>query len=188
MTGSGLERRSRYSGFWALVALLGCTPQKNALPPDWEVLRKAFPAQEAHAYMLKWAGADGARGYLRADTLRQVIRQDTLWWILKGHVEAEWAATEQRGVNRLRCEEGHLLPQTGFLKMYRAIRVTTAAGETLETDELWWDRSTGRLWAPGWVRLQTPKEEIRGWGLESTNNLRSYKLRRIQGRIQNPAL
>jgi hypothetical protein len=29
---------------------------------------------------------------------------------------------------------------------------------------------------------------VRGYTLESTNNLRSYKLRRIQGRIQNPTL
>mgnify|MGYP001078053979 FL=1 len=173
---------------YTLALLAGCAPRKASLPPDWEALRKALPIQEAHAYTLNWAGADGARGYIKADTLRQATRQDTLWWILKGHVEAEWSASDQKGVNRLRCEEAHLLPQTGLLKMYRAIHVTTAAGETLETDELWWDRSTGRLWAPGWIRLQTPREEIRGWGLESTNNLRSYKLRRIQGRIQNPAL
>jgi len=186
MSQSGFTGWYGHVGLSSLVVLMGCNSRKPPLPPDWEALRKAFPAQEAHAYTLNWAGADGARGFIKADTLRQVIRQDTLWWILKGHVEAEWAAPDQKGSNRLRCEEAYLLPQTGFLKMYRSIRVTTAAGETLETDELWWDRSTGRLWAPGWVRLQTPKEEIRGWGLESTNNFRSYKLRRIQGRIQNP--
>lgn len=188
MDGSGFRKSLWHFELSALMLFLGCTPQKASLPPDWEVLRKAFPTQEAQGYTLTWTGADGAKGFLKADTLRQALRQDTLWWILKGHVAAEWTSPGQPGTNRLRCEEAHLLAQTGFLKLYRTIRVATAAGEILETDELWWDRTTGRLWAPGWVRLQTPKEEIRGWGLESSNNLRTYKLRRIQGRIQNPAL
>ncbi len=164
----------------------GCTRQKASLPPNWEALRKAIPAQEAYRYVLSWTGADGSRGSIKADKLQQELRQDTLWWVLRGHVEAEWTSPGQMAINRLRCEEAHLLPQTGLLKAYRSIQVITAAGETLETDELGWDRHTGRLWAPGWVRLQTPKEEVRGWGLESTQNLRTYKLRRIQGRIQSP--
>ena len=170
------------------LSLAGCKHEKAPLPPGWETLRKAFPLQEAYRYRLTWVGADSAQGAIEADTLRQVLLADTLWWVLKGHVQAEWTSPGQPTPNRLTCEEAHLLPQTGLIKAYRTVRITTATSEILETDELWWDRSSGRLQAPGWVRLQTPKEEVRGYGLESTNNLRSYKLRRIQGRIQNPTL
>lgn len=170
------------------LSLAGCKHEKAPLPPGWETLRKAFPVQEAYRYRLTWVGVDSAQGAIEADTLRQALLADTLWWVLKGHVRAEWTSSGQPAPNRLTCEEVHLLPQTSLIKAYRTVRITTATSEILETDELWWDRSSGRLQAPGWVRLQTPKEEVRGYGLESTNNLRSYKLRRIQGRIQNPTL
>ncbi len=186
-----MRLRSRRQLSLCLVLFLflaGCKHEKAPLPPGWETLRKAFPAQEAYRYRLTWVGADSAQGAIEADTLRQVLLADTLWWVLKGHVQAVWTSPGQPTPNRLTCEEAHLLPQTGLIKAYRTVRITTATSEILETDELWWDRGSGRLRAPGWVRLQTPKEEVRGYGLESTNNLRSYKLRRIQGRIQNPTL
>jgi len=188
----GLSLSRPWAGFpvfWSLVVCFwSCTSQKAPLPPDWEERRKAFPSQEAYRYRLTWVGADSVQGFIQADTLRQLLRQDTLWWILKGRVEAEWTSTPQSKPHRLRCEEAHLLPQTGLVKAYRSVEVATATGETLETDVLWWDRASDRLWAPGWVRIHTPKEEVRGEGLESTSDLRSYKLRRLQGRIQNPVL
>jgi len=170
------------------LSLAGCKHEKALLPPGWETLRRAFPLQEAYRYRLTWVGADSTQGTIEADTVRQALLADTLWWVLKGHVRAEWTSPGLPTPNRLTCEEAHLLPQRGLIKAYRTVRVITAAGEILETDELWWDRASGYLQAPGWVRLQTPKEEVRGYGLEATNNLRTYKLRRIQGLIQNPAL
>jgi hypothetical protein len=42
------------------------------------------------------------------------------------------------------------------------------------------------LVAPGWVRLRTPKEMLRGEGLEYHTQRRTYRLRRTQGRVQSP--
>jgi hypothetical protein len=151
----------KFSGHW-LSAFGAVLLRRPLFRLTGKERRKAFPSQEAYRYRLTWVGADNAQGFIQADTLRQLLRQDTLWWILKGRVEAEWTSTPQSKPHRLRCEEAHLLPQTGLVKAYRSVEVATATGETLETDVLWWDRTSDRLWAPGWVRLHTPKEEVRG--------------------------
>jgi hypothetical protein len=169
-----------------VVGLLwaACKRREKAITPTWEAQRRAFPQQEARGLRLEWREGTGGLGHLRADTLFRRLRGDTVVWQLIGHIVVEWTRADSASRSRLTCEEAELDLRQGLLKAYRQVTLETNTGERLQTDELWWDRSQRRLFAPGWVRIQTPKEEVRGLGLESADELRTYKLRRIQGRLE----
>ena len=61
--------------------------------------------------------------------------------------------------------------------------VVTATERTLETERLLWWESTGKILAPGFVKLTAPRETIQGYELDSDENLENYTLGRVTGQI-----
>lgn len=80
------------------------------------------------------------------------------------------------------------MPQQGHFIAQESVRAHTQDGLLLETDYLIWQQAQHRLEAPGWVRLQTPKETLMGQGLVYDTEQRTYRLRRTRGTVQAPTL
>ncbi len=49
------------------------------------------------------------------------------------------------------------------------------------SERLFWDESTQRIWAPGFVRIVTPSERIEGYNLDADEDLDNYSLERVTG-------
>lgn len=176
---------------WGISFLLGfflsCQKSKAPLPPDWAERRKAIPTQEISGFDLQWVEPTGGRGHLIARRV-QLMSGEEARWELSGPIQLTWYEPDSTTRLHLTCQKATLYPEKGLFVAQEAVYLRSKEGQVLETDELRWSRSQDRLEAPGWVRIQTPKETIRGWGLVSMDKLRTYRLARIQGRVALPAL
>jgi len=56
-------------------------------------------------------------------------------------------------------------------------------GDTLNTEELFWDENTQRIYSEKAVRITTPTEIIMGEGFESSTEFDKYKIFKIKGTI-----
>ncbi len=63
------------------------------------------------------------------------------------------------------------------------VEVITREGRRLLTDRLRWYEDRQRLYAPGFVRLLAPDEQVEGFELEADEQLTSYRLRRVTGHV-----
>ncbi len=172
---------------WLLIILTGCQKAKTPLPADWAERRKAIPIQEVKGFVLRWVESTGSSGHLTARQVQR-LKAEQAYWELTGPIQLTWYEPDSTTRLYLTCQRATLYPEKGLFVAKKQVYLQSKEGQTLETDELRWDRAQDRLEAPGWVRIQAPKETIRGWGLVSTDRLRTYRLARIQGRVTLPAL
>lgn len=64
------------------------------------------------------------------------------------------------------------------------VEVVSQEAERLETETLEWVEREQRVRTPGFVRITTPTEQIQGYQLEADEDLDSYRLAEITGRLE----
>lgn len=57
-------------------------------------------------------------------------------------------------------------------------------GEKLNTEHLWWDKKTSKIYSDAFVKITTKEEIIFGDGLEANQDFTQYKIKNIKGTIQ----
>lgn len=57
-------------------------------------------------------------------------------------------------------------------------------GEMLNTEELSWKRSAGKIYSDKFVRISTPEEIIYGTGFEAKEDFSAYTIKNISGTVQ----
>jgi hypothetical protein len=63
------------------------------------------------------------------------------------------------------------------------VMVRTATGKRLEGEHLAWHEEEKRIATPGFVEITTPTDRIQGYDLRADENLDSYRLGRVTGRV-----
>ncbi|MCS7189622.1 MAG: hypothetical protein NZ933_07455, partial [Bacteroidia bacterium] len=161
---------------------------RQSPPPEWMEQRLYIPPYEAKGYQLNWQDTSGERFVLYGDKVVRSRQQDTLFWYLEGSVKIIHLAQGGDTIHTLKCERGKVFIEKGIFIAEEKVRLITADSLMLETDYLEWEQARNLLTAPGWVRLQTPRERVFGEGLEYNTQNRNYKIRRTRGTFQSPML
>lgn len=177
--------------FWVAgcVWLSACSrpdPQR-ALSPEWVAARAQIPLYEAQGYHTEWIDSSGQRYFLLAGQVRRIRRSDTLLWELQNPVHLFHLSAAGETLQTLTSQKAYIYLERDLFIAEERVLLRTAEGLRLETDYLFWQRGQSRLEAPGWVRIQTPKETLRGEGLAYDLEKRTYRLRRSRGSLPSPA-
>lgn len=164
-----------------------CQKAKTSeLSPEWVQARQKIPLYEARGYRLEWIDTAGQRLSISARQVSRLKRGDTVTWRMVGDVYATHLTVRGDTLETLRSETATAYPDRQSFIAERNVFLKTSDGLRLETDYLVWEQDKNLITAPGWVRLQTPKETLRGEGLEYHTTNRTYKLRRTRGTVQSP--
>jgi len=74
----------------------------------------------------------------------------------------------------------------GRFTIFGNVVVTTEDGMRLETDYLHWNSKNDRIYTDAFVRITTPEEVLRGWGMEADRRLKRYKiLHQVSGEMDD---
>ncbi|MEN2992874.1 MAG: hypothetical protein ABDH91_04905 [Bacteroidia bacterium] len=160
------------------------TPSERAPSPDWIAQRQHIPLYEARGYTLHWVDTAGENLWLYAHRVTRRWRKDTTFWALTGGVRVFHLSARGDTLSVLYCQQGEAYPEQHLFIAQTLVQLHTADSLLLETDRMEWHQNRGLLYAPGWVRLRTPTEFIRGEGLEYFLQTRQYHLRRTTGLVQ----
>lgn len=159
---------------------------QRSLSPEWVAARNQIPPYEAHGYHTEWIDSSGQRFYLSAGQVRRIRRGDTLLWELQNPVHLHHLSAAGETLQTLTSQKAYVYGERDLFIAEGRVLLRTAEGLRLETDYLFWRRGQNLLEAPGWVRIQTPKETLRGEGLTYDIERRTYRLRRSRGRLPSP--
>ncbi|MCX8111744.1 MAG: hypothetical protein N3E49_00880 [Bacteroidia bacterium] len=166
---------------------LSCKERINPThPSDWIEIRQRIPPYEARGFKLEWIDTAGQRLLLSAQSVARLKRGDTTVWLMENDIRAVHLSTTGETLETLRSQRAEVYPDKRRFIAEREVLLTTAESLRLETDFLYWEQERSLITAPGWVRLQTPKELLRGEGLEYHTQHRTYRLRRTSGTVQSP--
>ncbi len=74
---------------------------------------------------------------------------------------------------------------SGIAELYGNVRLSNFKGETLETEELFWDEKKDSVFTTKFVRIETPDKIITGSeGLKAKADFSSYTIFGIQGEVE----
>lgn len=176
--------------FWIVGCLwLSACSRREAqrtVSPEWVAARNQIPPYEAQGYSTEWVDSSGQRYYLFAGQVRRTRRSDTLLWELQNPVRLLHLSATGETLQTLTSQKAYVYLASDLFIAEQGVSLRTAEGLRLETDYMIWQRGQSRLQAPGWVRIQTPKETLRGEGLVYDLEKRSYQLRRSKGSLPSP--
>ena len=84
------------------------------------------------------------------------------------------------------CLHGVIREQTGQLSIFGNVVVITEDNTKLETDYLFWNTTTDKIYTDAFVRITSEDGVLTGWGLEADQRLSSYQiLSRVSGSSDN---
>jgi LPS export ABC transporter protein LptC len=93
----------------------------------------------------------------------------------------------------LTSEKGTVDEQSGVMTAQNRVRVVSAAGDTLTTEELTYSKDADRITGPGFVRLAKPDRILTGFEFEADPDLSDYEIHRdvtitiVNGPDESPA-
>ena len=83
-------------------------------------------------------------------------------------------------------DSGIIREQTGHLSIYGNVVVVTEDKTKLETDYLFWNTTTDKIYTDAFVRVTSEDGVLTGWGLEADQRLSSYQiLSKVSGSSDN---
>jgi LPS export ABC transporter protein LptC len=84
----------------------------------------------------------------------------------------------------LTAEKGYFTKHNAQYKAEGNVKVRNIQkGETLTTEELFWDSRKEKIYTEKHVLIETPKERITAEGMEAKQDFSSYKLKKLIGQV-----
>lgn len=128
------------------------------------------------------------RIHIEADVMQKFETEDSTYMVMQGDTSSD------RVLVRLFDEQGQ---PSAVIKANRVIQnegerrfeargdveVVTVTGKRLESEELRWQEDERIIRSSGFVRIETPTEQLSGYELEASEDLESYRLERVTGQV-----
>jgi LPS export ABC transporter protein LptC len=91
---------------------------------------------------------------------------------------------EEKVSATLKAQYGVMFENTRRMEVKYGVQVVNRNGEKLDTEKLTWDENTKKIFTDAEVTITTPKEIIKGKGMESNQDFSKYELKQVTGTIQ----
>lgn len=92
---------------------------------------------------------------------------------------------EDEIVSTLTGERGKVFDQTKDIEIIDNITVISKDGSELKSSRLYWTELTQRVSSDTFVTIKTPTEQIQGFGFESDQELKNYRIYKVTGTFSN---
>ena len=168
--------------------LFGCERRASTAARLQEV--PTAPAQESWNVHLSIREDDRPRLQIRAGHLARYEREDSTYTLLRPHPDSAQSRVHLRLYDAQGDSSATVTADrvTYFQEERRftargSVQVATVEQKKLFSETLYWNEDERQVRAPGFVRIETPSEHIRGYALEGDENLDNYQLDRVTGQI-----
>ena len=169
----------------ALVfAALLTTACKNDLDRVSAVeLPEAGPDRVTHQAEYFLSDSGRVRNRLRAGTIAEWTTEPRRTELSEG-VQLDMIDANGHEVARLTARRGVIMPGDKRMEVFDQVVFVNAMGERLETEHLVWQRDSARVHTDKPVRIERRRDVIHGIGLDASEDMSRYTVRRITGILE----
>ncbi len=165
-----------------VLAAAGCSEQKEIPRTTLEKFgRQKAPDQISRDVEVFFVDSSYTKARLTANVAR--IYQEEKKTYLDGQVKVEFlsAETKQR-TTLMSCDSAEIDDRTKNMLAKGNVLVWSDSSRTkLETSVLHWDNKTQLFYSTEFVTIDSPEEKIQGYGFESDQNLKYYRIFKVSG-------
>lgn len=186
------------------VALAGCARDEASMPTLAEVRAEQGPEQESWGAVFRISDEGIRRVHLSAGYMARYERGDSTYLDLYTEAPATSASGPDSLANGgygpgrvtaylfdeagdssavLTADRARYYEDDRLFEAEGQVVVTTTTGRRLETERLRWREDEQQVETDGFVRITTPTEQIQGYDLTADEDLETYTLLRVTGRV-----
>jgi LPS export ABC transporter protein LptC len=162
------------SAFVALIGLTGCSSDKtsksNQLESSDSVMRPDSEVRHARIYLYD-------KGRITTEIYSEEIHKfEDLDSTMGYQLDIDFFDTTGQVMSQVVGDSGVIRENSGQLSIYGNVVVITEDNTKLETDYLFWNTTTDKIYTDAFVKITTEDGVLTGWGLEGDQKLSSYQI------------
>lgn len=165
-----------------LVFLLSCEDDKPAEKKRIDsVETENLPDQMSWDVEVFFVDSSYTKAILRANRSR--IYQDRMETLLDGEVVVEYMSKYSgERISLLTADSARIDDKTKDMIAWGDVFVKSDSSQTtLRTEVLQWENKTRKFYSTEYVEIRSPSEDLNGYGFESDQNLKNYKVFQVSG-------
>ena len=171
-------RRALLGSLLALLAALGCEEKiKPTVLPGLD--SQMLPQQESWKSKIVLSDSGRVKAVILAGYLRAF--QSPAETHMSEGIVVHFYDTDGTQSSVLTARGGKVDDITKNLEASGDVLVVSSDSTHLRTEKLFWDNRKQLIHTPEFVRIDSPKERLQGFGFESDQHLRSYRIFRVSG-------
>jgi LPS export ABC transporter protein LptC len=181
-----------------LLSLLGmlvaCQQEEGA--PTENLLPGPDDGIQSEAYGVKYLFSDSMRVKARLEADHLIEKQqrkneeeedsptETIFVLDQG-VAIFFFTQSSRPSSQVEANEGFYFEDRGLAELKGNVQLVNQRGETLETEQLFWDKKNDQIYTDQFVRIQTQGKIITGdSGLVSNTSFTNYEIKGVRGQFE----
>jgi len=162
----------------SIIALTGCEEKiKPTVLPGLD--SQTIPQQESWNSKIVLSDSGRVKAVIYAGYLR-VFQSPAETHMTEGII-VHFYDTDGKTSSVLTANEGKVNDITKNLDASGDVLVVSSDSTKLRTEQLFWGNRKQLIHTPEFVRITSPKERLQGFGFESDQHLRSYRIFRVSG-------
>jgi LPS export ABC transporter protein LptC len=161
-----------------VLACLGCEEKiKPSVLPDID--SQSLPQQESWKSKIVLSDSGRIKAIITAAYVR-VFQSPPETQLLNG-ITVQFYDEQGNVSSILTAQSGKVDENTNNLEAAGNVVVVSSDSTTLRTEKLYWDNKRQVVHTTEFVRINAPKERLQGYGFESDQHLRRYRIFRVSG-------
>ncbi|MGZ5244033.1 MAG: LPS export ABC transporter periplasmic protein LptC [Bacteroidia bacterium] len=170
-----------YTGL-ALICFFSCA--KNDLKQVEELSKaKTIPVEISTGIEVIYTDSARLKAKLKAPEMRRYLSDEDPKLEMPKGVYVEFYDKNGNVNSRLRGDYGIRFINKNLTKVTGDVEVVNLQGDTLNTEELWWDENTEKVYSQQQVKVKSKEEIIISQGFESDVTFTKYTFYKIKGII-----
>jgi LPS export ABC transporter protein LptC len=179
-----MRSKPRALPLWLLagVLLAGAGCEEKVKPTITAGLSGEPPAQESWNARIVFTDSGKIAGILKAGHIS--VYADKRFTVLDSSITVDFYNEHEQHTSVLTARRGRVDDATHDFEAHEQVVVISDSGTVLKTEELYWANATRKIHTPAYVEITSPKEQLRGQGLESDQDLVHYTILKVTGQAK----
>jgi LPS export ABC transporter protein LptC len=156
-----------------LVLLFSCSEKKLKPKIEQSINSDELPDQESTNSTITFTEEGKLKAILYADNIKVLGDKNEK---LLENVKIEFFDEMEKNTSELTSKRGKINDITQDMYAIENVVAVNDSGVTLKTEELIWKNKTKKIVSDKFVRIESSKETIEGYGFESDQNLHNYTI------------
>lgn len=166
-----------------LIALTLFSCKKNDLKTVEDLTNKSVPAEYSTNVEVIYSDSAKVKARLTAPNMVRYLTKDPSIEMPKG-LFVQFYDDELRVKSWLKADYGIRYLNTGITKVTGHVQVRNVKGDSLNTEEMFWDERKEKVYGNKFVTVKTKTQVILADGFESNIAFTNYTFHNIKGVIQ----
>ena len=157
--------------------VLGC--EEKIKPSVAHIAAGKIPSQESWNSDISFSDSGRVRAKLHAGYI--AVYANEQYTILDSGMRAHFYDEYGNHTSKMTSRRGKVNDETQDLEASGKVVIVSDSGTTVRTEKIFWDNATQKIHSNAFVEIISPREVLRGYGFESDQDLKNYKVFRVTG-------